>query len=189
MPQIGDKVKHARSEMVYEISSVSPEGDEVNLHVPGTNLERFRVRTESLTFVERKPRAKTSNPFTSPEARGRRRRSDGAHRHRPASIVRARLSPREFEKTGGSRPRWVASRPNMTVSRPLSESEFYDDVKMIDVPVLVMHGEDDQICPSNYRSEVGEALEARHAQILSGDSHMECPPRMPIRSMPTFSDS
>jgi hypothetical protein len=68
MPQIGDKVKHARSEMVYEISSVSPEGDEVNLHVPGTNLERFRVRTESLTFVERKPRAKTSNPFTSPEA-------------------------------------------------------------------------------------------------------------------------
>ena len=67
MPQIGDKVKPARSEMVYEISSVSPEGDEVNLHVPGTNLERFRVRTETLTFVERKPPAKTSNPFTNPE--------------------------------------------------------------------------------------------------------------------------
>ena len=29
----------------------------------------------------------------------------------------------------------------------LSETEFYDDLKMIDVPVLVMHGEDDQICP------------------------------------------
>jgi pimeloyl-ACP methyl ester carboxylesterase len=29
----------------------------------------------------------------------------------------------------------------------LSESEFYDDLKVIDVPVLVMHGEDDQICP------------------------------------------
>ena len=29
----------------------------------------------------------------------------------------------------------------------LSETEFYDDLKMIEVPVLVMHGEDDQICP------------------------------------------
>ena len=28
-----------------------------------------------------------------------------------------------------------------------SETEFYEDLKMIDVPVLVMHGEDDQICP------------------------------------------
>ncbi len=31
--------------------------------------------------------------------------------------------------------------------RVLSETEFYDDLKVIDVPVLVMHGEDDQICP------------------------------------------
>ena len=29
----------------------------------------------------------------------------------------------------------------------LSESEFFDDLKLIDVPVLVMHGSDDQICP------------------------------------------
>jgi non-heme chloroperoxidase len=31
--------------------------------------------------------------------------------------------------------------------RVLSETEFYEDLKIIDVPVLVMHGEDDQICP------------------------------------------
>jgi non-heme chloroperoxidase len=31
--------------------------------------------------------------------------------------------------------------------KALSETEFYDDLKSIDVPVLVMHGEDDQICP------------------------------------------
>jgi non-heme chloroperoxidase len=31
--------------------------------------------------------------------------------------------------------------------RVLSETEFYDDLAMIDIPVLVMHGEDDQICP------------------------------------------
>ncbi len=29
----------------------------------------------------------------------------------------------------------------------LSETEFYDDLKSIDVPVLVLHGEDDQIVP------------------------------------------
>ena len=31
--------------------------------------------------------------------------------------------------------------------RVLSETEFYDDLAVIEVPVLVMHGEDDQICP------------------------------------------
>jgi non-heme chloroperoxidase len=31
--------------------------------------------------------------------------------------------------------------------KALSETEFYEDLASIDVPVLVMHGEDDQICP------------------------------------------
>jgi non-heme chloroperoxidase len=31
--------------------------------------------------------------------------------------------------------------------RVLSETEFFDDLKSIEIPVLVMHGEDDQICP------------------------------------------
>ena len=31
--------------------------------------------------------------------------------------------------------------------KALSETPFFDDLKMIDVPVLVMHGLDDQICP------------------------------------------
>jgi non-heme chloroperoxidase len=31
--------------------------------------------------------------------------------------------------------------------RVLSETEFYDDLAIVDIPVLVMHGEDDQICP------------------------------------------
>ena len=66
-PQVGDRVYPPHSQMVYEISHVHVGGDEVDLHVPGTNLERFRVRTDALTFVERKPRTKTSNPFTTPE--------------------------------------------------------------------------------------------------------------------------
>ena len=67
MPQVGDKVYPANSEMLYEISHVSHDGAEVNLHIPGANLERFRVRTDTLTFAERKPAPRTSNPFTSPE--------------------------------------------------------------------------------------------------------------------------
>ena len=66
-PQVGDKVRPGRSEMVYEILRVHSGGDEVDLHVPGTNLLRFRHRTDNLTFVERKPPARTSNPFTDPE--------------------------------------------------------------------------------------------------------------------------
>ena len=67
MPQVGDKVYPAKSEMLYEVSHVHHGGDEVDLHVPGTNLTRFRVRTDSLTFAERKPPVRTANPFTSPE--------------------------------------------------------------------------------------------------------------------------
>jgi hypothetical protein len=67
MPQVGDKVYPPRSELIYEISKVHYGGDEVDLHVPGTNLERFRVRTDALTYVERKPPARTFNPFTNPE--------------------------------------------------------------------------------------------------------------------------
>src|SRR5271170_7658173 len=66
-PQVGDKVTKPRSESILEITHVSKDGDEVNLQLPGTNLEWFRVRTDTLTFVERKPPTKTSNPFTTPE--------------------------------------------------------------------------------------------------------------------------
>jgi hypothetical protein len=64
---VADKVLPGKSEMVYEISRVYNDGQEVDLHVPGFNLQRLRVRLDNLTFVERKTPAKTSNPFTTPE--------------------------------------------------------------------------------------------------------------------------
>jgi hypothetical protein len=67
MPQVGDKVTIPRAKSVLEITSVSKEGDEVNLQLPGTNLEWFRVRSDTLTSVDRKPPARTANPFTNPE--------------------------------------------------------------------------------------------------------------------------
>jgi hypothetical protein len=67
MPRIGDKVTMPRSKSVLEVNHVSRDGDEVDLQLPGTNLQWFRVRTDTLTFVDRKPPARTSNPFTTPE--------------------------------------------------------------------------------------------------------------------------
>jgi hypothetical protein len=67
MPKIGDKVTMPRSESVLEVTSVSRDGDEVNLQLAGTNLQWFRVRSDTLTFVERKAPARTSNPFTTAE--------------------------------------------------------------------------------------------------------------------------
>jgi hypothetical protein len=52
---------------VLEVNYVSRDGSEVTLQLPGTNLQWFRVRTDTLTFVDRKPPARTSNPFTTPE--------------------------------------------------------------------------------------------------------------------------
>jgi hypothetical protein len=67
MPLIGDKVTMPRSKSVLEVNHVSRNGDEVDLLLPGTNLQWFRVRTDTRTFVDRKPPARTSNPFTTPE--------------------------------------------------------------------------------------------------------------------------
>jgi len=67
MPRVGDKVTIPSAKSVLEVTHVSHDGDEVNLQLPGTNLQWFRVRTDTVTFVERKPPARTSNPFTDPE--------------------------------------------------------------------------------------------------------------------------
>jgi hypothetical protein len=67
MPQVGDKVIPERSESTWVITHVSADGQEVNINLQGTNLERFRVRPETLKFVDRKSPARTSNPFTRAE--------------------------------------------------------------------------------------------------------------------------
>ena len=51
---LGDKVTRGSSDTVYEISYVSASGREVNLSLPGTNLERYRVPVGELTVVDHK---------------------------------------------------------------------------------------------------------------------------------------
>jgi hypothetical protein len=67
VPQIGDKVTFPRASSVLEVDYVSPDGTEVTLRRPGTNLQWFRIKTSELTYVDRKAPARTSNPFTTPE--------------------------------------------------------------------------------------------------------------------------
>ena len=57
-----------RSKSVLEVNHVSRDGSEVDLQLPETNLQWFRVPTNTITFVNRKPPAKTSNPFTTPQS-------------------------------------------------------------------------------------------------------------------------
>jgi hypothetical protein len=65
MPQVGDKVIPERSESTWVITHVSPSGEEVNLNLEGTNLERFRVSSDTLKFVDRAPRS--SKPAAEPQ--------------------------------------------------------------------------------------------------------------------------
>ncbi|MCU1249040.1 MAG: hypothetical protein JWQ49_2069 [Edaphobacter sp.] len=67
LPTVGDKVKISTAQSILEITKVHHGGDEVDLQRPGSNLQWFRVPIDQLTYVERKPPARTSNPFTSPE--------------------------------------------------------------------------------------------------------------------------
>ena len=51
--------------------------------------------------------------------------------------------------------------------KAFSETDFTEDLKIIEVPTLVMHGDDDQIVPiAELGASVGEALEERHAEGL-----------------------
>jgi hypothetical protein len=67
VPRVGDKVTLPGRSSVLEVDQVSRDGTEVTLRRAGTNLQWFRVPANTLTYVDRKPPAKTSNPFTTPE--------------------------------------------------------------------------------------------------------------------------
>ena len=59
--------------------------------------------------------------------------------------------------------------------KAFSETDFTDDLKAIEVPTLVMHGDDDQIVPyADAAPAVGEAPEERHPEDLRKFPHGMC---------------
>ena len=53
---IGDIVTVGTGKSELRVTKVYHDGQAVGLELPGTNLERFRVSSEDLNFVERQPR-------------------------------------------------------------------------------------------------------------------------------------
>ena len=74
--------------------------------------------------------------------------------------------------------------------KAFSETDFTEDLKAIEVPVLVIHSEDDQIVPyADSGAARGQAAEERHAQDLQGPAaRLPCDPSG-ARSMRTCSPS
>ena len=59
--------------------------------------------------------------------------------------------------------------------KAFSETDFTEDLKAIDVPVLVIHSEDDQIVPyADSGAADGQAAEKWHAQDLQGPAARLC---------------
>jgi hypothetical protein len=55
-PMVGDIVTVGTGKSELRVTKVYYDRSAVDLELPGTNLERFRVRVEDLNFVERQPR-------------------------------------------------------------------------------------------------------------------------------------
>jgi non-heme chloroperoxidase len=56
--------------------------------------------------------------------------------------------------------------------RQFSESDFSEDLKRIDVPLLVIHGDDDQIVPIDASARLtAQAVDGAQLKVYSGASH------------------
>jgi hypothetical protein len=55
-PRIGDRVSIGSSDTIYIITRASADGKDVDVNLPGTSLERFRVPVEDLKFIDLAPR-------------------------------------------------------------------------------------------------------------------------------------
>jgi len=63
----------------------------------------------------------------------------------------------------------------MTASRAFSETDFTEDLKKIDIPVIVMHGDDDQIVPSARRPLLSaNILKQATLKVYPGFPHGMC---------------
>lgn len=52
IPKVGDNVIPGTSKSAWRVWQVSDDGSEVNVEIPGTNLNRYRVPVRDLTWVE-----------------------------------------------------------------------------------------------------------------------------------------
>ena len=131
----------------------------------------------------------------NPDGRAHRslRRPSNSTRSQPAAILqghhatrftdttaRAQKFPRASASTGGCKGMMGGMKAHYDCIKAFSETDFTEDLKKIDIPVLVMHGDDDQIVPivaagplsakilKNCDAEGLSGLSARHASDQRG---------------------
>jgi non-heme chloroperoxidase len=63
--------------------------------------------------------------------------------------------------------------------KAFSETDFTDDLKIIDVPTIVMHGDDDQIVPIADSAPLSAKLLKKGRLKVYGSSRMACARRTP----------
>ena len=63
----------------------------------------------------------------------------------------------------------------MTASKPFSETDFTEDLKKIDVPTLIIHGDDDQIVPIGDSAMLtAKLVKEATLKVYSGAPHGLC---------------
>ena len=118
--------------------------------------------------VRRLPRGARRQPRAVLPRRADRARST-------ASTARARRSSQGVIDNWWRQGMMGGAKAHYDCIKAFSETDFTEDLKAIDVPVLVMHGDDDQIVPyRGLRAAVGQAAQERHAQDLRGLPHGMC---------------
>jgi len=61
--------------------------------------------------------------------------------------------------------------------KAFSETDFTEDLKKIDIPVLVMHGDDDKIVPIAAAGPLSaKILKKANSESVSGPFRTACPP-------------
>lgn len=78
-PVVGDMVTVGTGKSALRVTKVYHDGQAVDLELPGTNLERYRVRVEDLNFLERQPRKPKEPEKPKIDAEAVREHIDAVH--------------------------------------------------------------------------------------------------------------
>ena len=70
--------------------------------------------------------------------------------------------------------------------KAFSQTDFTEDLKQIDLPALVVHGDDDQVVPIDITGRVSAKLLKHGKLILYPGGRMLCPTPIRKDSKPTF---
>ena len=107
-------------------------------------------------------------------------------RREPAGIRRVARRPRPVLADRHARSAQAAH----DCIRQFSETDFHDDLEKINVPTLIIHGDDDQIVPIDASARLAaQDRPWRQARSCTQEGHTNSSPRTPSSSTPTSSSS